>query len=418
MNRFYSAILAILISNFYSLTFAQFTHSFEYAGNIENNNAWNVAVGPDSTVILSTPTEQLLFYDHVDTSFINLRLVNTVGDPAGLVVRDDGIVFSANGNDLDAYVYDDTSVTNIAHIDYNTLFTTDVAVGPDGNIFVSTQGGGVLAYSFDDSVFTLLDQETNPVTADGIAVGPDTTVYLAARNDGLYAFSFSDSNFVQTAHFNINQANNVATNQEGTVFFANGNSGGLRVFEYTGSSFDSLTQWEDPRGALNVEIADDGTVFLANSLDGLRAFTFEDSILINTAHIDPGGNTRDVAVSPSGVIFIAADGAGWHAYTYETLATNINENKSQVPNNSFLSKNYPNPFNPSTNIEFILKKSGNVKIEIFNINGEKIKTFLNENKTAGKHSVFFDAKDLSSGLYFYQIETSERIESGKMILTK
>jgi predicted secreted hydrolase len=83
-----------------------------------------------------------------------------------------------------------------------------------------------------------------------------------------------------------------------------------------------------------------------------------------------------------------------------------------------LFQNYPNPFNPSTKIEFNLPKTTNVKIEIYNTTGQKIETLLNEKMATGIHQLEFNAQNLSSGVYFYRIETGEFRDVKKMILLK
>ena len=80
--------------------------------------------------------------------------------------------------------------------------------------------------------------------------------------------------------------------------------------------------------------------------------------------------------------------------------------------------NYPNPFNSSTKIKFSLPKRSKVKIKIFNLLGQKIKTLLNKSMSAGLHEVEFTTKDLPSGIYFYRIETGEFQQVRKMVLLK
>ncbi|GAB5408730.1 MAG: hypothetical protein BalsKO_10950 [Balneolaceae bacterium] len=83
-----------------------------------------------------------------------------------------------------------------------------------------------------------------------------------------------------------------------------------------------------------------------------------------------------------------------------------------------LNQNYPNPFNPTTEISFILKKASGVKLEVFNILGEKVVTLLNRRMNSGLHSVNFDASNLSSGVYMYRIQVGESIQARKMLLMK
>ncbi|HPG82547.1 MAG TPA: T9SS type A sorting domain-containing protein, partial [bacterium] len=80
--------------------------------------------------------------------------------------------------------------------------------------------------------------------------------------------------------------------------------------------------------------------------------------------------------------------------------------------------NYPNPFNPSTTIEYSLKKSTLVAIDILNLAGQKIVQLASGRQEAGRHFVRFDAKDLPSGNYFFRIITPDWVQHGNMILLK
>ena len=83
-----------------------------------------------------------------------------------------------------------------------------------------------------------------------------------------------------------------------------------------------------------------------------------------------------------------------------------------------LLQNYPNPFNPATTISFNLTAGSTVKLAVYNSNGELVRELLNENKTAGSHSVMFDASGLNSGLYFYKLSAKGNSLINKMILCK
>ncbi len=84
-----------------------------------------------------------------------------------------------------------------------------------------------------------------------------------------------------------------------------------------------------------------------------------------------------------------------------------------LPSEFNLSQNYPNPFNPSTTIEFSLEKSGDVKIQIFNIKGQLVETLVDNYKTPGSYYVNWNPSSLSSGQYFYQI-----VVDGQPVSTK
>ena len=83
-----------------------------------------------------------------------------------------------------------------------------------------------------------------------------------------------------------------------------------------------------------------------------------------------------------------------------------------------LMQNYPNPFNPSTEISYSIPKSGYVKLTIYNVLGEKITELVNGYQSAGNHSYQFNANNLSSGIYFYSLQTGNLVQTKKMILLK
>ncbi|MBN8547195.1 MAG: T9SS type A sorting domain-containing protein [Ignavibacteria bacterium] len=83
-----------------------------------------------------------------------------------------------------------------------------------------------------------------------------------------------------------------------------------------------------------------------------------------------------------------------------------------------LDQNFPNPFNPSTSISFKLAKSSDVSLTVYNSLGIKVKEVLNGYMVEGEHRVNIDASDLSSGVYFYQLNAGDLVTTRKMILEK
>lgn len=88
------------------------------------------------------------------------------------------------------------------------------------------------------------------------------------------------------------------------------------------------------------------------------------------------------------------------------------------PINNRLLQNYPNPFNPETRIKFGLPKVGHVKLEVFNMLGQRVAVLLDERKPAGYHEVTFDGTELPSGVYYYRIQADEFMQVKKMLLVK
>jgi hypothetical protein len=84
----------------------------------------------------------------------------------------------------------------------------------------------------------------------------------------------------------------------------------------------------------------------------------------------------------------------------------------------FLSQNYPNPFNPSTKIKYSVPQSSQIVIKIFDVLGNEIETLVNEEKPAGTYEITWYAENLPSGVYFYQLQAGDYINTKKLILLK
>jgi len=99
------------------------------------------------------------------------------------------------------------------------------------------------------------------------------------------------------------------------------------------------------------------------------------------------------------------------------------EDHAQLPKEFDLRQNYPNPFNPTTVIEYALPKASEVKIQIYNILGQKVKSLMDEPQEAGYKTIHWDGKDdhgneVSSGVYFCRIEAGDFVKCKKMALLK
>lgn len=115
-------------------------------------------------------------------------------------------------------------------------------------------------------------------------------------------------------------------------------------------------------------------------------------------------------------------------YQYRLKQVDINGNSEYfvlkgdvevcIPKKFSMSQNYPNPFNPVTKIDFDIPYEANVKIVILDLTGREVMTILNEVRKAGYHSVYINASDLASSVYFYRIISDKYISSKKMILIK
>jgi len=113
----------------------------------------------------------------------------------------------------------------------------------------------------------------------------------------------------------------------------------------------------------------------------------------------------------------AGEGEWSQIWSFSTgVATSVHE--EELPAKFALMQNYPNPFNPGTNIEFTIPKASEVQLIVYNLLGQRVAVLVNENKSAGWHSVKFDASNLSSGLYLYRLTSESYSETKRMMLIK
>ena len=150
---------------------------------------------------------------------------------------------------------------------------------------------------------------------------------------------------------------------------------------------------------------------------------------INNSGLIPGAGTTseptdyqftdeyDVTVGQTYWYWLETVDGGGNTDTYGPATLTIPEEEPipQLPQNTFLCSNYPNPFNPETKIEFSIKEGENGSLSIYNTKGQLLETHQYE---AGEHKLTWDAIQYGSGIYFYKLETQSYTETKKMIMLK
>ncbi len=116
-------------------------------------------------------------------------------------------------------------------------------------------------------------------------------------------------------------------------------------------------------------------------------------------------------------LIAATHGRSMFEIDISNLPSSINNN-SQIVSNFVLKQNYPNPFNPETNISFELKQKSFVALKVFDLSGKEVEKLFEGVKPEGSYDVKFNGANLSSGVYFYRLESDNFTDVKKMILVK
>lgn len=134
---------------------------------------------------------------------------------------------------------------------------------------------------------------------------------------------------------------------------------------------------------------------------------------------DTGERNGIMTYSPNNQDLSYSDVSRW-TYTWlgdrMTPITGV-ENES-VPTEFSLSQNYPNPFNPTTQIKYTIAKTGYVSLKIYDVLGRVVSDLVGQNQNVGAYTVNFNASSLSTGVYFYRLESSDFVSVKKMLLIK
>ena len=163
-------------------------------------------------------------------------------------------------------------------------------------------------------------------------------------------------------------------------------------------------------------------------VDGIEPWNDDDEVELKWSSFDA------IIGLPENNIFLHIDDDYYDMKIEESvIVTNITEREITVqiggssplaydsvglPTHFSVSAAYPNPFNPIANLDYAIPQSNNVKITVFNINGQLIETLVDEYKSAGYYQLSWEAFNISSGIYFIKVESGQNVSTQKLMLMK
>lgn len=330
---------------------------------------------------------------------LNTRTLFTVGNTLFAGTQGGAFMTSNNGANWNAI---NTGLTN-TDITSFVLSGSNLFAGTAGGIFTSTNNGT----SWTPVNSGLTNTSITALAASG------SIIYAGTTTGGVFR---SSNNGASWTSVNSNLANlNIRTLQiSGANLFA-GTTSGVYFTSNNGTSWSSVSSGL-PASTSVLSFALTGSNIFAGTSTGLFYSTNNGQSWIDKNQ----GYTSVLSVNSilisDGHLFTGTNDGFWGRDLSESVL--ISQISSDVPTGFALAQNYPNPFNPNTVIGFQIPVAGFVSIKIYDINGKEVSELVNENLKAGEYKVNFDARALTSGIYFYKLAAENFTQTKKMLLVK
>jgi hypothetical protein len=249
----------------------------------------------------------------------------------------------------------------------------------------------------------------------------DSLAYVADLSGGLLCINISNpSNPTLISNFAASDQIIDVDIKDSHAYFTDGYSG-IKVINITNPlNLTLVDELYMPYWCLGIKVVDDFAYVAAWEFGGLRIVDVSDPAnLQEVGFYNTWGKSRDIDVIGSLAYIADWDGGGLQIINNNLInPLSVETNSINLPARFQLEQNYPNPFNPITLIKYQLPLKSSVTLKIFDILGKEVETLVNEERDAGYYEVKFNGSNLSSGIYFYTLQTENYFATKKMILLK
>jgi hypothetical protein len=284
-----------------------------------------------------------------------------------------------------------TNITEEMNVDF-AIFWTDSAA----SLFICPFDALILHVDIDGEmhdVFVISDMAMSRLTA-WVCTQQDTSGYRHLRAIKAYYGDEVDT---------LRTPSGLAVDDHGRIYIANQAAGMIQMY---GPNLKKLFEFY---GTLGLE---PGQLYFPNNIIIDTYYDTGEALILELYSRQSGIQTYEIPQAwyhdkpPLGF-----DGTGLPKIAMDPAS-------SPIPLRYSLADAYPNPFNSACIISFFIWEDTEVKIEVFNVLGQKVATVLHETRRAGEHSVIFDADDIASGVYFYKMSAGEFTRTKSMVLLK
>jgi len=387
-------------------------YSFDYQGTPR----WDKAMGG---TIVSSPSSVFDTLIYVGISTGRLFALDEAGN-IKWSVQTGGAIYSSPSIDVSGVAYFGSDDNKLYAVSSNgtILWTysaiapirTSPALGADSSIVFGSLDGFVYKVGKDGQVkwdvFVGGSVKSSPI------IGLDGIIYIGSNDGKLYSLAKDGQ---KLWGFNAGSPINVtpALSADGTIYFGTMN-GTIFALDQNGKQKWMLQTGKPILAPMLV--TNSKMLMVGDTLGKVYIMKIpSDSALVNL-------NTEFVAstknISESSYEWWTFKGNNQRTGYRKSIITSVKNHFQKIPEKFALRQNYPNPFNPTTIIEYDLPKDSRVKILVFDMLGRQVRMLVDEEKSGGSYKVEFNANNLSSGVYFYHLQTNEFAQTKKLVLMR
>ena len=333
--------------------------------------------------------------------------------------------------------------------DCGDTIKTDIVLSEKKDIFFGCADNNLYSLSSDGNLNWKYNVGTNFESTP--ALGADSSIVFGANNYKLYKIS---NNGTKNWEFETNGKiiSSPVIDYYGNIYFGS-NDGYFYSVNLNGE-----LNWKYFLGIdedISASIGNNGLIYVNNGNNIVYAFNksgkiqWQFEVELSYIYIDYNKVYEEIATAPLitktnliliettfGNIYIIKENPEYHlteelpqwstfkgsnqrtgmkSYNSTTFVKNIN---TELPTNYSLYQNYPNPFNPSTKISYSIPQSGFVELKVYDILGREVASLINEKQSMGNYEIEFNASNLTSGVYFYRLQSNSFVDTKKLILLR
>ena len=381
------------------------TKSLREVSFINSNEGW--AVGDAGTFLKTTNGGSTW----IAPPFVSSNLLIGclfINSSTGFVSGDDGAYKTTNGGAIWTYIDGSSLITKICFVNSSLGFAVGGSTAQQyGGIYKTTDGG---------TNWTPTVNNTTWHRMYGVQFVNATTGFVFDENGLMLKTTDVGANW--------NPVNYGAAMTITAMKFRDANNGLLSG--HSGSSgfllktTDAGATWNN--AVNNFQYVFNDICFVGSNVIWAAGGSQTESIIFNSTDGGSTWSNTSTGTKRWNSMFFADANNGWVVSENGIImkyngVTGINDN-SKTPKSFALLQNFPNPFNPSTTINFVIQKKSQVNLSVFNTLGVKVAELVNGNRNAGEYQVDFNASGLPSGVYLYKLITGNFSSSNKMIILK